>query len=93
MKYVVIICLHGKKFSNILSLPDIFVFWKPNCFSRVVTIDSEEHIIIFAKRDIEEGEELSYDYRSVSYVLIYLSLYILCFVIDSGCNFYSIVRC
>ncbi|MCO5593668.1 hypothetical protein L7F22_047684 [Adiantum nelumboides] len=37
---------------------------EPNCFSRVVTIKGEEHIIIFAKRDIEEGEELSYDYRA-----------------------------
>ncbi|KAI5057949.1 hypothetical protein GOP47_0027964 [Adiantum capillus-veneris] len=36
---------------------------EPNCFSRVVTVKGEEHIIIFAKRDIAEGEELSYDYR------------------------------
>lgn len=39
---------------------------EPNCFSRVVTISGEEHIIIFAKRDIEGGEELSYDYRFTS---------------------------
>lgn len=39
---------------------------EPNCFSRVVTVCGEEHIIIFAKRDIEKGEELSYDYRFTS---------------------------
>lgn len=39
---------------------------EPNCFSRVVTVNGEEHIIIFAKRDIEVGDELSYDYRFTS---------------------------
>jgi SET domain-containing protein len=42
-----------------------------------VTVDGEEHIIIFAKRDIEEGEELSYDYRFMSHPLAYFILYIL----------------
>lgn len=36
---------------------------EPNCYSRVITVNSDEHIIIFAKRDIVQWEELTYDYR------------------------------
>lgn len=39
---------------------------EPNCYSRVVTVCGEEHIIIFAKRDIARLEELTYDYRFFS---------------------------
>ncbi|XP_047983094.1 histone-lysine N-methyltransferase ATX2-like isoform X1 [Salvia hispanica] len=34
-----------------------------NCYSRVITVNDQNHIIIFAKRDINYGEELTYDYR------------------------------
>ncbi|XP_021308614.1 histone-lysine N-methyltransferase TRX1 isoform X3 [Sorghum bicolor] len=36
---------------------------EPNCYSRAITILGDEHIIIFAKRDIDPWEELTYDYR------------------------------
>ncbi|CAM6106755.1 unnamed protein product [Calypogeia fissa] len=39
---------------------------EPNCYSREVTASGDDHIIIFAKRDIQEGEELTYDYRFAS---------------------------
>ncbi|CAI7864652.1 unnamed protein product [Closterium sp. NIES-54] len=35
----------------------------PNCYSRVVQASAEERIVIFARRDIMAGEELTYDYR------------------------------
>lgn len=38
-------------------------FLQPNCYSRVITVNGDEHIIIFAKRDINQWEELTYDYR------------------------------
>ncbi|CAA7015002.1 unnamed protein product [Microthlaspi erraticum] len=38
----------------------------PNCYSRVITVNGDEHIIIFAKRDISRWEELTYDYRFFS---------------------------
>ncbi|XP_042065047.1 histone-lysine N-methyltransferase ATX2-like [Salvia splendens] len=34
-----------------------------NCYSRVISANDQDHIIIFAKRDINYGEELTYDYR------------------------------
>lgn len=36
---------------------------QPNCYSRVIPVNGEEHILIFAKRDIKQWEELTYDYR------------------------------
>lgn len=39
---------------------------EPNCYSRVITVSGDEHIIIFAKRDIKQWEELTYDYRFFS---------------------------
>jgi SET domain-containing protein len=36
---------------------------QPNCVSRLTTIDGAPHIIIFAKRAISPGEELTYDYK------------------------------
>ncbi|KAJ8755248.1 hypothetical protein K2173_019046 [Erythroxylum novogranatense] len=39
---------------------------EPNCYSRVISVNGNEHIIIFAKRDIRGWEELTYDYRFFS---------------------------
>ncbi|RKP07820.1 hypothetical protein THASP1DRAFT_16529 [Thamnocephalis sphaerospora] len=35
----------------------------PNCIARVITVDGEKKIVIYAKQDIEEGEEITYDYK------------------------------
>lgn len=43
-----------------------FVLMQPNCYSRVISVNGDEHIIIFAKRDIKQWEELTYDYRFLS---------------------------
>ncbi|KAK4341469.1 hypothetical protein RND71_039970 [Anisodus tanguticus] len=39
---------------------------EPNCYSRVISVNNNQHIIIFAKRDIKQWEELTYDYRFFS---------------------------
>ncbi|GER40803.1 histone-lysine N-methyltransferase ATX1 [Striga asiatica] len=39
---------------------------EPNCYSRVILVNGDDHIIIFAKRDIKQWEELTYDYRFLS---------------------------
>ncbi|XP_072166012.1 uncharacterized protein [Diadema setosum] len=36
---------------------------EPNCFSRVIEVGGQKHIIIFASRRITVGEELTYDYK------------------------------
>ncbi|XP_052472822.1 histone-lysine N-methyltransferase 2A isoform X3 [Carassius gibelio] len=36
---------------------------EPNCYSRVVSVDGQKHIVIFATRKIYKGEELTYDYK------------------------------
>lgn len=35
----------------------------PNCHTKTVTIDGDKHIIIYSKRRIERGEELTYNYK------------------------------
>ncbi|KAI1701207.1 SET domain-containing protein [Ditylenchus destructor] len=35
----------------------------PNCTARVVTVDGDKRIVIYSKRLIEKGEEITYDYK------------------------------
>ncbi|XP_031440103.1 histone-lysine N-methyltransferase 2A isoform X3 [Clupea harengus] len=36
---------------------------EPNCYSRVIIVEGQKHIVIFALRKIYRGEELTYDYK------------------------------
>ncbi|KAG2750467.1 SET domain-containing protein [Suillus brevipes Sb2] len=35
----------------------------PNCTAKIVTLNSEKKIVIYAKQDIELGDEITYDYH------------------------------
>ncbi|KAI7868062.1 SET domain-containing protein, partial [Spinellus fusiger] len=35
----------------------------PNCVTKIVTVDKKKRIVIYAKRDIMPGEEITYDYK------------------------------
>ncbi|KAL3187515.1 hypothetical protein MRX96_025024 [Rhipicephalus microplus] len=35
----------------------------PNCYSKVISVFGQKHIIIYALRKIHKGEELTYDYK------------------------------
>jgi len=35
----------------------------PNCYAKVINVLGEEKIVIYAKKDIEMGQEISYDYK------------------------------
>lgn len=35
----------------------------PNCYSKMITVDTKKHIVIYALREIRSGEELTYDYK------------------------------
>lgn len=69
---------------------------QPNCYSRAITILGDEHIIIFAKRDIDPWEELTYDYRSgVGYdfafdLLNIIDLYKILSMLSSG--FFQVIN-
>ena len=44
-------------------LTNPLIYLQPNCYSKVVDILGQKHIIIFALRRIVTGEELTYDYK------------------------------
>ncbi|CAI5506338.1 unnamed protein product [Closterium sp. Naga37s-1] len=35
----------------------------PNCYTKVIVADGQKHVVIYSKRVIQVGEELSYDYK------------------------------
>ncbi|CAM9791490.1 unnamed protein product, partial [Discosporangium mesarthrocarpum] len=35
----------------------------PSCNTRIIAVDGSKKIVIYAKRQVERGEELSYDYK------------------------------
>ncbi|KAI8376247.1 uncharacterized protein BYT42DRAFT_573933 [Radiomyces spectabilis] len=35
----------------------------PNCTAKIITVDKHKKIVIYANRDIEPGEEITYDYK------------------------------
>ena len=36
---------------------------QPNCYARVITIESQKKIVIYSKQPIAVGEEITYDYK------------------------------
>jgi [histone H3]-lysine4 N-trimethyltransferase SETD1 len=35
----------------------------PNCYTKIITFDGTKRIVIYAKKDVEAGDELCYDYK------------------------------
>lgn len=44
---------------------DIFpiIFFQPNCYPKVITVEGQKKIFIYAKRAISAGEEITYNYK------------------------------
>jgi histone-lysine N-methyltransferase SETD1 len=35
----------------------------PNCYAKVISFGTQKKIVIYSKRDIALGEEITYDYK------------------------------
>ncbi|KAL7563413.1 hypothetical protein ACA910_016510 [Epithemia clementina (nom. ined.)] len=35
----------------------------PNCYTKIITVEGHKRIVIYAKKDVSEGDELCYDYK------------------------------
>lgn len=38
-------------------------FFQPNCYTKVIIVDGQKKIFIYAKRQILAGEEITYNYK------------------------------
>lgn len=36
---------------------------QPNCYTKIITVDGQKKVVIYSKRHIRAGEELTYDYK------------------------------
>lgn len=36
---------------------------EPNCYAKIITVENAKKVVIYSKREIETGEEITYDYK------------------------------
>lgn len=36
---------------------------QPNCYTKIITVEGQKKVVIYSKRQIAVGEELTYDYK------------------------------
>lgn len=41
----------------------MLIFSQPNCYTKVITVEGQKKIFIYAKRHISAGEEITYNYK------------------------------
>ena len=42
---------------------EFYFFFQPNCYAKVITVESQKKIVIYSKKDIDVNEEITYDYK------------------------------
>ena len=40
-----------------------YVLLQPNCYTKIISVEGKKKIFIYAKRHIDAGEEISYNYK------------------------------
>lgn len=58
MKYLYIV-LWIKK----INFAGCFAIFQPNCYAKIVTVDSQKKIVIYSRQPIRVNEEITYDYK------------------------------
>lgn len=46
-----------------LALPHPHLALQPNCYAKVITVESQKKIVIYSKQHINVNEEITYDYK------------------------------
>jgi SET domain-containing protein len=36
---------------------------QPNCYTKIISVEGQKKVVIYSKRAISAGEELTYDYK------------------------------
>ena len=44
-------------------LTDLTVPPQPNCYAKIISMESQKKIVIYSKQNISTGEEITYDYK------------------------------
>lgn len=57
---VILFYLHAKTVGEV---PNLDFSLQPNCYTKVISVEGQKKIFIYAKRHINAGEELTYDYK------------------------------
>jgi len=39
------------------------LFFQPNCYAKIITIEGQKKIVIYSKQQISVNEEITYDYK------------------------------
>jgi SET domain-containing protein len=39
------------------------LIFQPNCYTKIITVEGHKKVVIYSKRPIAAGEELTYDYK------------------------------
>lgn len=40
-----------------------FLSFQPNCYAKVITVESQKKIVIYSRQPINVNEEITYDYK------------------------------